>query len=134
MNRQQQLAGAFVALADTLADDFDPVVLLRRLAEHCVDVVGADTAGVMVANARNARGALRVMAVSDERAALTELFRLQTDEGPCLDCYSSQQAVDTPDLADVGERWAHWAPLARRGGGAAPAPPRPGGGRARHTP
>ena len=42
MNREQQLAEALVGLADSLAEDVDPVVLLDRLALNCLDLVCAD--------------------------------------------------------------------------------------------
>ncbi|WP_329276612.1 GAF domain-containing protein [Streptomyces sp. NBC_01451] len=109
MNREQQLAEAFVGLADTLADDFDPVGLLDRLAEHCVDLTGADEVGIMMANAR---GTLRTMAVTDDGVALFELFQLQTGQGPCLDCYRTGQPVDSADLREDTARWPRLAPPA----------------------
>lgn len=113
MNREQQLAGAFVGLADTLADDFDPVVLLDRLAEHCVDLLGADASGVMMATAR---GGLRTMAVTDDSAALFELFQLQTGQGPCLDCHRTGMPVQAPHLDDHTDRWPQLVPLAVHAG------------------
>ena len=38
------------------------------------------------------------MAASDEQAELLELFQVQSDEGPCLDCYASGNAVIFSDL------------------------------------
>ncbi|MEV0219843.1 GAF and ANTAR domain-containing protein [Streptomyces sp. NPDC050704] len=113
MTREEQLAEAFVGLTDTLADGFDPVVLMDRLVGHCVEIVGADAVGIMVATAR---GALRTMSVSDQGAALVELFQLQTGEGPCLDCYRTRRPVDAPDLAEAGDRWPLLTPLAMRTG------------------
>ncbi|MER6420892.1 GAF and ANTAR domain-containing protein [Streptomyces sp. NPDC001137] len=113
MNREQQLAEALVGLADSLADDVDPVVLLDRLVLHCLDLVGADAVGVMIAGLR---GELRLMAVTDQRAALTEFFQLQTDEGPCVDCYRKSERIDAPDLGDSAHRWPHVAPYAREHG------------------
>lgn len=113
MNREAQLAGAFVDLADCLAEDVDPVILLERLARHSVEIVGADAVGVMMANSR---GELRTMAVTDDTAALVELFQLHTDEGPCLDCFRGGHPVDAPDLRAEGDRWPKWAPLAERCG------------------
>ncbi|MFR0354891.1 GAF and ANTAR domain-containing protein [Streptomyces sediminimaris] len=109
MNREQQLAEALVGLADSLADDIDPVVLLDRLVLGCADLSGADAVGVMVANPR---GRLRLMAVTDSRAALLEFFQLQTDEGPCVDCYRKGERVDAPDLRDGARRWPQVAPFA----------------------
>ncbi|MFF4362022.1 GAF domain-containing protein [Streptomyces sp. NPDC001604] len=113
MNREQQLAEAFVGLADSLADDVDPVVLLERLAVNCLDLVGADAVGVMIAGVR---GELRLMAVTDQRAALTDFFQLQIDEGPCVDCYRKGERIDAPDLGESAHRWPHVAPYAREHG------------------
>ncbi|MDG4865952.1 GAF domain-containing protein, partial [Streptomyces sp. T-3] len=113
VNREQQLAEAFVGLTDTLAEDFDPVVLLDRLARHCVDIVGAQDVGIMMATAR---GGLRTMAVSDDGAALFELFQLQSGQGPCLDCYRTGRPVDVTDLGENSERWPQLVPLAVRAG------------------
>ncbi|NGO15450.1 GAF and ANTAR domain-containing protein [Streptomyces sp. HC44] len=113
MNREQQLAEAFAGLADSFADDFDPVVLLDRLAGHCVDIIGADGVGIMMAGVR---GTLRTMAVSDDSAALLELFQSQTGEGPCLDCYRTHRPVDAPDLARSTDRWPRLAPVAMAAG------------------
>ncbi|MEN8649181.1 GAF and ANTAR domain-containing protein [Streptomyces sp. 21So2-11] len=109
MSREQQLAEAFVGLADTLSHDFDPIVLLDSLTRHCVDLLGVDAAGVMVAKAN---GELRTMAVSDERAAMLELFQLQMGEGPCLDAYRTGRPVAVEDLAESADRWPRLAPIA----------------------
>ena len=41
---------------------------------------------------------LRVVAASSEAARLLELFQLQSDQGPCLDCFRSGQPVTVTDL------------------------------------
>ncbi|MEU4033488.1 GAF and ANTAR domain-containing protein [Streptomyces collinus] len=113
MSREQQLAEAIVGLADPFADDIDPVVLVDRLARACVEITGADAVGVMVASTR---GDLRTLAVTDEEAAFLELFQLQTDEGPCLDCYREGRRVDARDLSASTDRWPLVAPFALRSG------------------
>lgn len=45
VNGEQQLAEALVELADCLAHDADPVVMLDRLALQCVEITGADDVG-----------------------------------------------------------------------------------------
>ena len=102
MAREVKLARTLVDLADTLVADFDVVELLTLLADRCVDVLEVGAAGLMVA-APN--GDLRVMASSSETVRLLELFELQSEEGPCLDCYRTGHAVVNQDLATVDGRW-----------------------------
>ncbi len=54
-------------------------------------------------------GDLRVMASSSETMRLLELFELQSEEGPCLDCYRSGQPSRIEDLAAVDGRWPRFA-------------------------
>ncbi len=102
MAREAMLARALVELADTLVADFDVVELLTMLADRCVEVLDVGAAGLMLA-APN--GDLRVMASSSEAVRVLELFELQSEEGPCLDCYRSGQPVVNQDLATVDGRW-----------------------------
>ncbi|MFF8951900.1 GAF and ANTAR domain-containing protein [Streptomyces sp. NPDC014940] len=109
MSREQQLAEALVGLADSFADDIDPVVLVDRLAQRCVEITGADAVGIMVVSAR---GDLRTLAVTDDQAGFLELFQLQTDQGPCLDCYREGHRVDVRDMAADAGRWPQVVPFA----------------------
>jgi GAF domain-containing protein len=106
MPKQALFARTLVELADTLVADFDVVELLTRLADRCVDVLDVAAAGLMLAGPD---GDLRVMASSSEAMRLLELFELQSEEGPCLDCYRSGQAVINEDLATVNSRWPRFA-------------------------
>ncbi|MFD6888028.1 GAF and ANTAR domain-containing protein [Streptomyces sp. NPDC059957] len=115
MNREQEITEAFVSLTDTVADDVDPLTLLRRLADHCVSLTGMDAAGVMLVNAR---GRLQSVTVTEDRVELTELFQLQVSEGPCIDSYNTGLPVHADDLAAAG-RWPAFTPLARAAGFAA---------------
>ncbi|MER7537575.1 GAF and ANTAR domain-containing protein [Streptomyces sp. NPDC097704] len=112
MNREQAITEAFVSLTDTVADDVDPLTLLRRLADHCVLLTGMDAAGVMLANAR---GRLQSAVVTEERVEITEMFQAQVDEGPCIDAYTRGEPVLAEDL-EQGERWPAFTPLARAAG------------------
>jgi hypothetical protein len=113
MSRQQHVAEAFVSLADTFGSGVDPLVLVDRLVGHCVRLTGADAAGIMMVTAR---GSLRTMAVSDDRADLLEIFQLQTGEGPCVECLRQAQPVNAGDLAAHGDRWPGFVPPARAAG------------------
>ena len=93
-------------LADTLVDDFDVVDLLTRLADRCVEVLDVEAAGIMLAAPE---GHLRVMASSSEAMRVLELFEVQAQEGPCLDCHRTGQPVVNQDLAADGGRWPRFA-------------------------
>jgi hypothetical protein len=92
------LARVFVRLADTLASDFDIVDFLHGLSADAVEVLGAEAAGVMLADAR---GGLRLIASSDERMRLLELFELQGAQGPCLDAFSTGRGKQQHPLAGL---------------------------------
>jgi GAF domain-containing protein len=54
-------------------------------------------------------GELRVMASSSEAMRVLELFELQSEEGPCLDCYRSGKPVENKDLAGTNTLWPRFA-------------------------
>jgi GAF domain-containing protein len=106
MPRETLLARTLVELADSLVADFDVVELLTLLADRCVDVLDVGAAGLMLAGPDRE---LRVMASSSEAMRMLELFELQAQEGPCLDCYRTGQPVVNQDLASVDGRWPRFA-------------------------
>lgn len=109
MDRESILVDAFVELADTLVDDFDVVDLLTVLADRCVEVLGVGAAGLMLVAPG---GELRVMASSSEAMRTLELFELQAQQGPCVDCYRTGQSVVEPDLVANAVRWPEFSALA----------------------
>ncbi len=109
MLREAVLARTLVELADTLVEDFDVVELLTLLTDRCVDVLDVTAAGLLLAAPG---GDLRVMASSSDAMRLLELFALQTDEGPCLDCYRTGQPVVNKNLSTMNGRWPRFAPRA----------------------
>jgi GAF domain-containing protein len=106
MDRESKVVQAFVRLADTLVDDFDVTDLFHDLVGHCVELLGSDAVGMLLADQR---GGLQVVASSTERTRLLELFQLQNNEGPCLDCYHLSESVLVPDLLAAAERWPHFS-------------------------
>lgn len=109
----ERLASAFVTLSDTLVDDFDVVDLLYELVYTCVDVLDASAAGLLLASKN---GQLQVVAASSEGARILELFQIQHQEGPCLDCFQSGSPVRTERLDGSETRWPQFAPAASEQG------------------
>lgn len=109
MTRESLVSQTFLQLADTLVADFDIIDLLTMLSDRCVELVDADAAGILLADGD---GNLRVMAASSEQARLLELFQLQNEEGPCLEAYSSGQAITSTDLRATLELWPRFTPYA----------------------
>ena len=107
------LSDTFVELADTMVADFDVIDFLQLLTDRSVTLLSASAAGVMLADPR---GELRVAASSNEAAGLLELFQLQNDQGPCLDCFRTGQPVTAVDLAGPGQRWPRFAAAATQAG------------------
>ncbi|MBY9076526.1 GAF and ANTAR domain-containing protein [Nocardioides sp. WL0053] len=109
VGRDARVAQRLVALADTLVDDFDVVDLMDRLVGTCVELLGTDTAGLLLADQR---GKLQLVASSSEETRRLELFQLQSEEGPCLDCFHTGLPVREPDLAAASTRWPRFTQAA----------------------
>jgi GAF domain-containing protein len=107
------LSDTFIELADTMVADFDVIDFLHLLTDRSVRLLGASAAGVMLADPR---GELRVAAASSEEAGLLELFQLQNDQGPCLECFRTGRAVTATGLAGLAPRWPRFAQAAARAG------------------
>ena len=112
LDREQAVSRAFVALADTLVDDYDIIDLLDQLVAHSVALLAADAAGLMLSDPHHN---LRVVAASSEDARLMELLQLQNEQGPCLDCYRTGTPVSVPDLADATQWPAFTTAVAEAG-------------------
>jgi transcriptional regulator with GAF, ATPase, and Fis domain len=64
------------------------------------------------------RGALRVVAASTEKTRLLELLQLQTDQGPCPECFHTGRPVAVADLSTsvAAGRWPRFVTAARQSG------------------
>lgn len=112
----QLLAETFVALTDTMVADFDMIDFLHVLTDRSVRLLDVSAAGLMLADPR---GELRVVAVSSEAVRVLELFQLQSDQGPCLDCFRAGQPITAGDPAAMAQRWPKFAAAAQQTGFAA---------------
>jgi GAF domain-containing protein len=108
-SRETLLARTFVDISDTLVADFDVLDFLTVLAGRCVELLGVSEAGLMLADAE---GVLRVAASSSHTMDLLELFELQYDDGPCVDCFRNKAPVRADNLQEALSRWPQFAPEA----------------------
>jgi hypothetical protein len=112
----QRVVAAFVEFADTLVADFDVLDFLHLLSLRCTELFDVAAAGVLLADQQ---GGLRVMGASSEEVQLLELFQLQNEQGPCLECFRNGHPVAVADLAAAGDRWPRFAAEAHARGFAA---------------
>jgi GAF domain-containing protein len=105
----EQLAEVFVEVADALVDDFDVIEFLQLVTSRSAAVSNASSAGLLLADVH---GQLHFVAASRESVKLLELFQLQNDEGPCLDCFHTGAPVVNTDLEQAANRWPVFAPRA----------------------
>jgi transcriptional regulator with GAF, ATPase, and Fis domain len=113
MSQEQQLARVFVELADTLVNDFDLMDFLHLLSERCVDLLGVDAAGILLTDQQDR---LQLVAASTVQAQDLELFQLQSEQGPCLDCFATGEPVVCADLGAQPQQWPIFATAAAQAG------------------
>ncbi len=109
MNRESLLIATLVELADNLVDDYDVIDVLTVLSLRCVEAIDVDAAGVMLASPV---GELQFVASSSESMTVLELFQIQANEGPCVDCYRDGLAITNQSLSESDGRWPQFTPLA----------------------
>jgi len=112
-DRERSVPEAFVSLADSLVEPFDVVELLDGLTGECARLLDVASAGLLLADRFNV---LHVVAASSEQTRNLELFQLQRDEGPCLECFRTGTAVSVADLQSQAVRWPQFAAAARQMG------------------
>jgi hypothetical protein len=110
---ETEIADVFVEVADTLVDDFDLIDFLDLLAHRCVELLRVSAAGLLLTDGQDS---LQVVAASTERTRLLELFQLQNDQGPCVDCFRTGRPVSIADLAATADRWPRFTAAATAAG------------------
>ncbi len=109
MARESLLITTLVELADNLVDSYDVIDVLTVLSDRCVQTIDVDAAGVLLAWPG---GDLQFVASSSESMKVLELFQIQADEGPCVDCYRDGTAIINHALTEEDERWPRFSPRA----------------------
>lgn len=111
--RERDVTKTFVGLASDLTNGVDIIEMLAGLTAGCARLLDIASAGLLLADRHDV---LHLMAASSEATRDLEIFQLQRQEGPCLDCYRSQGFVSAPDLEDAAPRWPSFAAVARDAG------------------
>jgi hypothetical protein len=112
--RETRVLDAVVSLVDSLLDDFDVVDLLTELTEQCAQLLDVAAAGLLLANPL--RDHLHLMAATSEKIHDLELFQLQADQGPCLDCYRTAAPISVADVQAEAARWPRFVAAATEAG------------------
>lgn len=108
-SRETRVLDAVVSLVDSLLHDFDVVDLLTSLTERCASLLDIEAAGFLLADPLKQ---LRLLAATSKEARELELFQLQADEGPCVDCYTTGEPVTVADIRVEVDRWPRFVPAA----------------------
>ena len=98
MAREERVLESVVEAIDTLTEDFDLIDFLHRTSARCAELLGVAAVGVAIADER---GALQPLAASDEHTRLLELFALQHDRGPGVECCRAGVARLDVDLTSA---------------------------------
>ncbi|GLZ38059.1 GAF and ANTAR domain-containing protein [Actinokineospora sp. NBRC 105648] len=111
--REQRISRTFVALADSLVDDFDIAEFLDVLTERAVELLSVTAAGVILLAPD---GRLEVLSSTSRRADLLEQFAVEINDGPCVECTRRGVPVTCADLEVEARRWPRFAAAARECG------------------
>jgi GAF domain-containing protein len=111
--RERQVTAAFVSLASSLANGFDVVDLLSSLTADCAELLDVASAGLLLSDRH---GVLHLVAASSDETRSLELFQLQREQGPCLDCFRQGAPVTVENLDAEAARWPQFADAALTAG------------------
>jgi GAF domain-containing protein len=111
--REHRLVDTFVALTDTLVDDYDVVDLLQTLVDRVVEIFDASAAGILLLNQDHE---LEVLASTSEASSFVGLLQLNAGDGPCVECFRTGEPVSATDPAEMRRRWPAFAAAAAESG------------------
>ncbi|MFZ4670154.1 MAG: GAF and ANTAR domain-containing protein [Microthrixaceae bacterium] len=111
------LAETFVELARSVTEGADTVEVFSMLSERCVRLLPVDACGILIVDNS---GDLQVIGSSNSSVHLLDLFQLQNEEGPCVECCRTGEAVADTTLDDAAlnesGRWPTFAAMTRAQG------------------
>lgn len=108
--REIRLAAALVEAADTLTEGFEAAHYLQRVSDHCVELLAARAAGVMLIDGD---GPVSLAGSSRHPEMALDLLEAQHGGGPCLESYGSGKPVP-PVSVRVAHAAARWPAFTER--------------------
>lgn len=99
-NASTRVAETFIELAGSIAAGAETIEIFTELSRKCVWLLPAAAAGILL---RDVAGDLQVVGSSSPSAHLLDLFQVQNEEGPCLECLRHGQRILVDDVSTEGE-------------------------------
>jgi diguanylate cyclase (GGDEF)-like protein len=112
MGVERRLSGVLSEFARTLGTDFPIQAILDHLVGRIVEVLPVTAAGVSLISAETDP---RYIAASDGSALRFEQLQTELGEGPCIEAYTTGEAVSIPDLR-TDDRFPRFAKRALEAG------------------
>jgi GAF domain-containing protein len=103
---EELLTTVLSEFAHTLTSRFDVSEVLYRLAEHVIEILRVEGAGVSVVDED---GKLRPVTAPNELTRKLEACEEEHQQGPCVDAFRDCTVVVVPNLLDgCDEKWPDW--------------------------
>lgn len=104
-----ELAATLIEITRSVTQGAETIEIFTELAEKCVGLLPVSAAGILL---RDVSGILQVIGASSPSAHLLDLFQVQNEEGPCLECTMTGVPVSDVELSAQG-RWPRFSELTR---------------------
>lgn len=107
-----ELAVTLIEITRSVTQGAETIEIFTELAEKCVSLLPVTAAGILL---RDVSGTLQVIGASNPSAHLLDLFQVQNEQGPCLECSTTGEPVSDTELSSTGA-WPRFAALSRQQG------------------
>jgi len=112
-SQDKQFNRAFLAMTDSLMDDYDVVDLLSTLLATCTQLLDVQAGGILLVDTT---GELELVASTSEEARVVETIIVAAGAGPCFECFNTASAVSVPDIRKAAATWPAFAQSAEEQG------------------
>lgn len=107
-----KLAITLIEITQSVTQGAETLEIFSELAGKCVGLLPVAAAGILL---RDVSGILQVIGASSPSAHLLDLFQVQNEEGPCLECTMTGIPVAYGESSEE-RKWPRFAALARAHG------------------